>query len=345
MANGKKTRTRGNVPTIAELTSQLEPAQIQALMANLAAATQESAGLINDLLTTRTRRALPFSDPVGGAAAFQRVSRSVVTQPMKLLQANQQLWQGWMQMMQEMATGAVLNGHDRRFSDPEWSANPMYDFLRRSWQLNAQWLQSMIDLADDSDPADRTRAQFYAQQVSDAFAPSNFFATNPAALRALIETGGESLVTGLRQARRDFKAGKGELKIEHTNPAAFKVGKNVASAPGKVVFRNDLIELLQYAPTQEQTYARPLLIFPPWINKFYILDLREENSMIRWLVDKGLTVFVVSWRSADDATASYTWNDYIEQGGEAAINEVLKICGVKRTQRRHQGPCTHRGGC
>ncbi|MEO1711694.1 MAG: class I poly(R)-hydroxyalkanoic acid synthase, partial [Pseudomonadota bacterium] len=172
-------------------------------------------------------------------------------------------------------------------------------FMRRAYELNTNWLMSLVDQADDLGERDRRKAKFLTQQTIDAFAPTNFFATNPAALRKMIETGGNSVVEGLKQAREDMARGNGKLSISQTDETPFKVGENVATAPGKVVFRNDLIELIQYSPTTETVHAVPLLIFPPWINKFYILDLREENSMIRWLVDKGLTVLVVSWRSAD----------------------------------------------
>ncbi|MEL6569830.1 MAG: class I poly(R)-hydroxyalkanoic acid synthase, partial [Pseudomonadota bacterium] len=215
-----------------------------------------------------------------------------------------------------------------RFSDPEWTSNPMFDFMRQAYELNTDWLMSLVNQADELGEQDKRKAQFLTRQTIDAFAPTNFFATNPTALKKMLETGGASVVEGLRQAREDLTRGDGKLSISQTDETPFKVGENVATAPGQVVFRNDLIELIQYAPSTAKVHDIPLLIFPPWINKFYILDLREENSMIRWLVDKGLTVFVVSWRSADEVTKDFTWQDYVEHGIFPALEETLAITGA-----------------
>ncbi|MCL4142742.1 UNVERIFIED_CONTAM: hypothetical protein GTU68_035640 [Idotea baltica] len=189
-----------------------------------------------------------------------------------------------------------------------------------------------MTLADKSSAPEnlRRRAMFFTKQITDMLSPTNFLGSNPVALRAFLETGGESVLNGIRLAREDIRRSDGKLSIKQSDEAPFKVGENLATAPGKVVFRNDLIELIQYEPSQKQAYSRPLVIFPPWINKFYVLDMREENSMIRWLVNKGLTVFVVSWRSADAVTKDYTWDDYAEQGIYAAIDAATAASGSKK---------------
>lgn len=319
--------------TLQALIARQDPAQMQALNANLSRALMESQQLMAELLGQMPATVSNTADhplTIGSGNAFARVGQSLATHPDRLVKANLDLVQGYMTLWQDMATGETgQSGRDRRFSDPEWSLNPVFDFMQRAYQLNTDWLLSLVDGADDLGAQDKRKAKFLARQTVDAFAPTNFFATNPAALKKMIETGGESVVEGLRQAREDIARGGGKLSISQTDETPFKVGENVATAPGKVVFRNELIELIQYAPTTETVHEIPLVIFPPWINKFYILDLREENSMIRWLVDKGLTVFVVSWRSADEETKNFGWNDYVQRGVFAGIEAALDAAGTR----------------
>ncbi|MEO0883728.1 MAG: class I poly(R)-hydroxyalkanoic acid synthase [Pseudomonadota bacterium] len=318
--------------SLSDLLSQQKPQDVQKLMATLAAATQESQGLLADIMQMgASNPSQPQHDPVELAQSFMRVGQSLAMNPMHLMQANMDLWQGLMTTWTDVMMGrpGTANGHDRRFSDPEWSTNPIFDAMRRSYELNTKWMMSLIDGASGLPVADKRKARFYAQQTIDAFAPTNFFATNPQVLKTMLKTGGSSVLEGLKQARADVQSSSDRLAISQTDEAPFVLGENVATAPGKVVFRNDLIELIQYEPTTETVYRRPLLIFPPWINKFYILDLREENSMIRWLRDKGITVFVVSWRSADEVTKNYKWDDYVEQGIYAAVGAATKAADVK----------------
>ncbi|MEM9054507.1 MAG: alpha/beta fold hydrolase, partial [Pseudomonadota bacterium] len=216
------------------------------------------------------------------------------------------------------------------FSDPEWEANPAFNFMRRAWMLNAEWLQGLVDsVSDELDDTTKLKARYYLSQFVDAMSPTNLMTTNPAALRAMIETNGQSVLDGLRNAREDMQRGGGRLAITQTDETAYEIGKNVATAKGRVIFRNKLIEIIHYNPTRKKMRARPMLIFPPWINKFYILDLQPENSMIRWLLSKRVNTFVVSWRSADDETKNYTWDDYIEHGILAAIDAVTKETGAE----------------
>ncbi|MEL6752748.1 MAG: class I poly(R)-hydroxyalkanoic acid synthase [Pseudomonadota bacterium] len=306
---------------------------MQDLSANMAKALVESQKLMTDVLgRPATAVENPNDHPlmIGSGNAMARIGESVARNPERVVNANLQMMQSYMTLWQDMMTGTIGGGprSDRRFSDPEWTSNPLFDFMRQAYEINTNWIMSLVDQADELGEQDKRKAKFLTRQTVDAFAPTNFFATNPAALKKMLETGGESVVEGLRQAREDLSRGQGKLSISQTDETPFEVGRNVATAPGQVVFRNDLIELIQYAPSTAKVHDVPLLIFPPWINKFYILDLREENSMIRWLVDKGLTVFVVSWRSADEVTKTYTWQDYVEQGVFPALEETLAITGA-----------------
>jgi polyhydroxyalkanoate synthase subunit PhaC len=329
MASGKEKEPS----TLTALLQGQDPQAIQNLSTNMAKALMESQRLMADVVG---RPAATVENPndhplmIGSGDAMARVGQSVATHPDRVVNANMQLMQGYMALWHDMLSGTMGGGSrsDRRFSDPEWTSNPIFDFMRQAYEINTQWLMSLVDQADELGEQDKRKARFLTQQTADAFAPTNFFATNPTALRKMLETGGESVVEGLRQAREDIARGGGKLSISQTDESPFEVGKNVATAPGEVVFRNDLIELIQYSPSTGKVHDIPLLIFPPWINKFYILDLREENSMIRWLVDKGLSVFVVSWRSADDVTKGYTWQDYVEKGVFPALEETLAITGA-----------------
>lgn len=321
-----------NQPSLTDLVQSQNPERLRALSENMSKALVESQKLMTDVFGHPPQElANPKDHPllIGSGNSMMRLGESIAHNPDRLVNANLQLVQGYMTLWHDMLTGQKASAkNDRRFSDPEWSANPVFGFMRQAYDLNTNWLMSLVDQADDLGEHDKRKAKFLTRQTVDAFAPTNFFATNPMALRTMLESGGASVLEGLRQAREDFARGRGKLAISQTDESPFEVGRNVATAPGKVVFRNDLIELIQYSPTTEKVHEIPLLIFPPWINKFYILDLREENSMIRWLVDKGLTVFVVSWRSADEVTKDYTWQDYSEKGIFAALEQVLDITGA-----------------
>ncbi|MEQ9317228.1 MAG: class I poly(R)-hydroxyalkanoic acid synthase [Henriciella sp.] len=312
-----------------DILTKQSPAQLQALGLSLAEAAAESQALLTEVMATSQPkiRTPKKADPFGMLSAYSKLGQSLATNPQTLVKANIDLWMGWVNLWKDFTLGEMRESSDRRFSDPEWSANPAFEFMRKAYELNSSWMMSLLDSADDMPLADKRKAQFYTRQTVDALSPTNFFATNPAALKAMLESGGQSLVDGLRNARKDIQRGRGRLSISQTDETPFEVGVNVATAPGKVVFRNKLIELLQFEPTTKTVHQRPLLIFPPWINKYYIMDLREENSLIRWLVGQGLTVFVVSWRSADEVTRDYTWDDYIEQGVLAATHEVLAKTG------------------
>lgn len=320
--------------SITSLLMAQDPMRLQVLMTTLALANTESQALLTEVMTgSGPLGTVAKGDPMGAADAMREVGLSFARNPMALMQANMELMQGWMGLWQEMVMETLSPQppaeKDKRFSDPEWQTNPAFRFIRKAYDVNAKWLTSLADKAPGLDAPIHLRAKFFTQLLTDSLSPTNFLGTNPQALKAFIETGGESVLAGLRLAREDVRKGHGKLYITQTDETPFRLGENVATAPGQVVFRNDLIELIQYAPTRETVHAKPLLIFPPWINKFYVLDLQEKNSMIRWLVNQGLTVFVVSWRSADKVTQDYTWDDYVQKGIYAATEAALQAAGAK----------------
>ena len=247
-----------------------------------------------------------------------------------------QLWKDWMGLWEGTAL-RILGGEaaamvapapgDRRFRDAEWQRNEIFDFIKQSYLLTANSVQDMVAHLHGIPDDERKRIEFYTKQFADAFAPTNFPLTNPEVVRATLKSNGENLVKGLDNLLADIERGKGELSIRQSADG-FVLGENIATAPGKVVFRNDLMELLQYDPVTETVYERPLLIFPPWINKFYILDLRPENSFIRWLTAQGYTVFVVSWANPDESQAELGFEDYMRDGIFAALEAVKDATGV-----------------
>ena len=211
---------------------------------------------------------------------------------------------------------------DKRFAGKDWEANPFYDFLRQAYVMTSNWALELVDKADQVDAHTRDKAAFYVRQLSSALAPSNFLVTNPELLRETFEQSGANLVRGADILAEDIEAGGGSLKIRQVDHSKFELGVNLAVTPGKVVFRNDLIELIQYTPTTDEVYKRPLLIVPPWINKFYILDLNPEKSFIRWAVAQGLTVFVISWINPDSRHRDKDFAAYMKEGVFAALDAV-----------------------
>ena len=219
---------------------------------------------------------------------------------------------------------------DKRFNDPSWTENPVFDVIKQSYLITSDWLNELVSGVEGVDPMVKRRVEFFTRMLTDAISPTNFLLSNPAALREAMATHGESLLKGMENFASDLERGGGQLAISQTDFTQFKVGENVATAPGKVVFQNELIQILQFSPTTETVYKIPLLIFPPWINKFYILDLRPENSMIRWLTSQGITVFVTSWVNPDATLAERTFEDYLRDGIYAATAAVMQQSGVNK---------------
>jgi polyhydroxyalkanoate synthase subunit PhaC len=225
---------------------------------------------------------------------------------------------------------AAPDPRDRRFADPEWSSNQFFDFLKQAYLLTVQWANRLVHDAQGLDPHTVQKAEFYVRQIANAIAPSNFVLTNPELLRETMSSKGENLVRGMHMLAEDIQAGKGDLKIRQSASDMFAVGRNLALTPGKVIFENELMQLVQYAPSTATVLKRPLLIVPPWINKFYILDLAPEKSFIKWCVDQGLTVFVVSWVNPDARLAEKTFEDYMREGPLAALDVIAKATGERQ---------------
>ena len=223
---------------------------------------------------------------------------------------------------------------DKRFQDPEWKSNQFFDFVMQLYLLTTQWAQELVRNADGLDPHTRKKAEFYVQQITNALAPSNFVLTNPEVLRETLASNGDNLVRGMKMLAEDIEAGRGTLRIRQSDPANLAVGVNMATTPGKVIYQNELMQLIQYTPTTETVLRTPLLIVPPWINKFYILDLKPEKSYIKWCVDQGITVFVISWVNPDKQLGQKTFEDYMKArpaGGDGRHRE-----GHRRDEGAHR---------
>src|SRR5438045_1876276 len=216
---------------------------------------------------------------------------------------------------------------DKRFSDPEWKSNPFFEFVMQVYLLTTQWAHDLVREAEGLDPHTRKKAEFYVQQISNALSPSNFVLTNPELLRETLSSNGDNLVRGMQMLAEDIEAGQGTLRIRQSDPANLVVGVNMATTPGKVIFQNELMQLIQYQPATEIVLRIPLLIVPPWINKFYILDLRPEKSFIKFCVDQGITVFVISWVNPDKRLGAKSFEDYMRDGPLAAMDAIERITG------------------
>lgn len=216
---------------------------------------------------------------------------------------------------------------DKRFSDPEWKSNHFFDFLMQLYLLTTQWAHDLVRNAEGLDAHTRKKAEFYVQQITNALSPSNFILTNPEVLRETLATSGDNLLRGMQMLAEDIEAGRGNLRIRQSDPANLVVGVNMATTPGKVIFQNELMQLIQYEPTTESVLRTPLLIVPPWINKFYILDLKPEKSFIKWCVDQGITVFVISWVNPDARLGHKTFEDYMKEGPLAAMDVIEQATG------------------
>jgi polyhydroxyalkanoate synthase len=216
---------------------------------------------------------------------------------------------------------------DRRFADPEWSSNQFYDFVKQAYLLTTRWANQLVADAADLDPHTKQKAEFYMRQIGNALSPTNFVLTNPELMRETFTSNAENLVRGMGMLAEDLEAGGGNLRIRQSDSSMFEVGRNLATTRGKVVFQNDLMQLIQYEPTTLTVLKRPLLIVPPWINKFYVLDLTPEKSFIKWCVDQGLTVFCISWVNPDEHLAKKTFEDYVREGPIAALGAIKEATG------------------
>ena len=308
------------------------------LAKSYAEVSQRASRLLTTFIEKQTKKGItPPSDELGIAKAFMDLSARLLANPYKLAQTQMHmmwdyfsLWQGsMMRMMGMSAVAPVAAPHkgDNRFRDEDWENEFLFDFFKQSYLIAARHLHDTVSDVDGLPEDAQRKVNFYTRQYIDALSPSNFAMTNPEVFRETVKSHGQNLVKGFNNLLRDIEKGDGQLRISMTDTSAFEMGKNVATTPGKVVFQNDLFQLIQYEPTTKDQFKKPLLIVPPWINKYYILDLREKNSFVKWATDQGHTTFIMSWVNPDETLAQKSFEHYLLEGSLAAIDAVQKITG------------------
>lgn len=279
----------------------------------------------------------PMADMV---KTFSKLTEYWLSEPSRALEAQTRLFSGymnvWANAIQRVGAGEepaaevpAPDKGDKRFQDPEWGRNAFFDFLKQAYLVTARWANDLVEHADGLDEHTRHKAGFYVKQISNAISPSNFILTNPELFRETVASNGENLVRGMKMFAEDIQAGRGDLKLRQADYSHFEVGRNMAMTPGKVVGRSDVAEIIQYNPTTETVLKRPLLICPPWINKFYILDLNPQKSFIRWAVEQGHTVFVISWINPDERHGLKDWEAYIREGLQYGLDTVEAATGER----------------
>jgi len=314
-------------------------ANLEKLNANIARIEVLTQRLVAAFARKKTQRAeLQAPDPALYLRAATAYWSDAVQNPSKILEHQVSYWgktlKHFVEAQEALREGTLAppedhTPDDRRFANPLWKTHPYFNYIKQQYLLSSQAIEQAIADLDKLEPREKKRLEYFGRQIIDMMAPTNFLGTNPDALMRAVETEGESLVRGLENLVRDIEANDGELLVTLADRDAFKVGSNIATSPGAVVYRNRMFELIQYAATTEQVHTTPLLIFPPWINKFYILDLKPENSLIKWITDQGYTLFVVSWVNPDATYADTGLDDYIQEGYLEAIAKVKEICDVK----------------
>ncbi|WP_095199960.1 class I poly(R)-hydroxyalkanoic acid synthase [Mesorhizobium carmichaelinearum] len=271
---------------------------------------------------------------------FSKLSEYWLADPQRALEAQTRLFAGymtvWANAIQRVSPNAEAPDDavkpergDKRFQDPEWGRNAFFDFLKQAYLVTSRWASELVDHAEGLDEHTRHKASFYVKQVSNAISPSNFILTNPELFRETVASNGENLVRGMKMLAEDIAAGKGDLKLRQADYSPFEIGRNIATTPGKVVGRSDVAEIIQYDPATETVLKRPLLICPPWINKFYILDLNPQKSFIRWAIEQGHTVFVISWINPDERHGAKSWEAYIREGLQYGLDTIEKATGER----------------
>ncbi|MFP4147477.1 MAG: PHA/PHB synthase family protein [Halorhodospira sp.] len=309
----------------------------EALSQTLSEVTAKSQELVQDFLSQeQSAHHVALEDAAQMAQLFQQLAARIMADPARLMQVQISFWQSYMSLMQNTALRfwgiepepvARPEQGDRRFKHEHWEENPLFDFIKQSYLLAADHTHAVVRDVEGLDEQTKKKVDFYTRAFIDAMAPSNFVATNPEVLQKTVETGGQNLLQGLNNLLDDLKRGRGRLDIKMTDYDAFEVGKNLATTPGQVVYQNELMQLIQYEPATEQVHKCPLLLVPAWINKYYIMDLNAEKSMVRWLVEQGHTVFIISWRNPDERLADKGFEDYMLEGPVTAMDVVEGITG------------------
>jgi polyhydroxyalkanoate synthase len=284
-----------------------------------------SIGRMQQMMLEHSTRQIGHGEAPFDATAVSRIHADYMNEGVAL-------WQrfldgaGWFKQTPDPAPAdSPAARKDRRFADPAWQSHPFYDIMRQGYLLTADYLTRLADSVDGVDPKQKEQIRFATSGMIDALSPSNFPLTNPIVMQKTMETGGENLIKGFQHMLADMDKGQ----LTHTDGSQFEVGKNIAATPGKVIHETPLYQLIQYTPTTETVLETPLIIFPPWINRFYILDLAPEKSFVKWAVDQGITVFMVSWKSADESMKDVIWDDYILRGQVDAIDTVRDVLGVE----------------
>lgn len=315
----------------------LDPTQLAQTYAEIA---QHSSKLMGDFIARQSAGGKPaFGDELGIAKAFYEMTANLLADPAKFAEMQMKLWQDYMSLWQNSML-QFFGQHaqpviepakgDRRFKHDDWQNNFLYDYIKQSYLIAAKHMHQTVGGVQGLDEQTAKKVDFYTRQYIDALSPSNFVLTNPEVLRETVASGGQNLVKGLNHLLEDLESGGGkQLRVKMTDPDAFQVGGNLAVTPGKVVYQNELMQLIQYAPLTTEVYRRPLLILPPWINKYYILDMREKNSLVRWATAQGHTVFIVSWVNPDATYAQKTFDDYLINGPLAALDAIEKATGER----------------
>jgi polyhydroxyalkanoate synthase len=318
-----------------------KPTDWEELANNLARMVEQGGKALAAYLKPREegRKETDHAEFIDMVKTLGQVAEYWLTDPQRTFELQSSLGKGYLELWAHAArrmTGDSSNPvakpdpRDKRFTDPEWSSNQFFDFLKQAYLLTVQFSDRLVKDAEGLDPLTRQKAEFYVRQIVNAIAPSNFVLTNPELLRDTLASKGENLARGMHLLAEDIQAGGGDLRIRQTDTTFFEVGRNLAATPGKVVFENDLMQLIQYAPATESVLKVPLLIVPPWINKFYVLDLTPEKSFIKWCVDQGLTVFVISWVNPDAHLSKKSFEDYMREGPLAALDAIKQATGESK---------------
>ncbi|MFZ4541522.1 MAG: PHA/PHB synthase family protein [Rickettsiales bacterium] len=320
----------------------IQPIDAQAFAENLAKASDIWQRIAQACMAEQMKRSgsMGHSDPMSMAESAIHLARHVSIDPERMVQAqlglmndHLKLWGWWTNKLlgKEQAPFVEAAPRDKRFADPTWTSSAVYDFIKQQYLVNARWLQDMVSNVDGLTEHERQKLGFFTRQFIDATSPSNFALTNPEVMRTMIDTNGESLVAGLTNMLNDFEKDGGKFSISMTDEKSFTLGVNIAATPGKVIYENDLMQLIQYNAVTEKVYAVPLLLVPAWINKYYIFDLTGERSFIQWLTKKGYNVFVISWANPDEKLGRKDFNDYLQQGPLSALDIIEDITGSDKT--------------
>ncbi len=320
-------------------TGKTELPDPQEICKTYAEVAQRASHLLTEHMKRQMSRGItPPEDELGIAKAFMELASKMLSNPFRIAEAQMQLVWNYMTLWQNAtmrfmglpaAPVAAPEEGDKRFRDEQWEEHFLFDFIKQSYLLSARHIHDVVSGVDGLDEVSRKKVDFFTRQYIDALSPSNFALTNPEVFRETVKSHGQNLVRGFNNLLRDIEDGGGNLKIRMTDTSAFELGRNVATTPGKVVFQNNLIQLIQYTPTTPDTFKTPVLVVPPWINKYYILDLRDKNSFIKWMVDEGHTVFVISWVNPDAKLSEKGFEDYLQEGLLAAVDAVQEQTGEK----------------